>query len=494
MLGKYQVLEPMGKGGMSRVYRAYHPQLDRYAAVKVLRPDLAQDEGLDPSSWRSRFRREARAVAALRHPNIVQVFDYDVEDDISYIALELLEGDSLKTRLNDYRIRDQSMPLGEVVRVMLDVLDGLAYAHSEGMVHRDVKPGNILLTKRGQAVIADFGIAQMVEGTRHTVPGAFIGTVHYISPEQGQQGHSDPRSDLYSVGVILYEMLVRRPPFEGDTPLAVLLKHVNDPLPLPREIDPSIPEPFERIILKALAKDPDHRYQSAAEMAHALRRAAERAEVELPERISLPLSFTTMAAPSDSVAVLSGAERRNMTTVDFAQDDTQAGMDESPSLRGAEGRISPSEPPWSILLAVGFPLVVNLATFAVAALVGWERVFSLAWPAELFLIAGSLSLVMAMVEAIWMLAPVGIVAGNAPIFLYCTATGRWRQWIFLWVFDLWLIAGMVWLTLWLKRHGKRLQRLSRLLGRLLGPTFFILGILVFVVTVVTVAASRLMGW
>ncbi|MFW6135601.1 MAG: serine/threonine-protein kinase, partial [Chloroflexota bacterium] len=222
-VGRYRILEPLGRGGMARVYRAYHPQLDRYVAVKVLRADLIGDQEFDAGSWRARFQREARAVAALRHPNVVRVFDFDVAGNLSYIVMECLEGDSLKTRLNDYRVRGERMPLGEVVRILLDVLNGLAYAHSEGMVHRDLKPANVLLTGRGDAVLSDFGIAQIVGGTRHTVPGALMGTVNYMSPEQGREGHSDPRSDLYSLGVIFYEMLVQRPPFEADTPLAVVM-------------------------------------------------------------------------------------------------------------------------------------------------------------------------------------------------------------------------------------------------------------------------------
>ncbi|MFN2271519.1 MAG: serine/threonine-protein kinase, partial [Anaerolineae bacterium] len=152
-LGKYRVLEPLGRGGMARVYRAYHPQLDRYVAIKVLRSDLVEE-----GEFLARFRREAQAVAALRHPNVVQVFDFDLQDGIYYMVIELLEGDTLQTRLNDYRARGGGMPLGEVLRVLLDVLDGLAYAHSEGMIHRDLKPANILLTRRGQAVLTDFGI------------------------------------------------------------------------------------------------------------------------------------------------------------------------------------------------------------------------------------------------------------------------------------------------------------------------------------------------
>ena len=190
-LGKYRVLEPLGRGGMARVYRAFHPQLNRYVAIKVLRSDLVDEE-----EFLVRFRREAQAVAALRHPNVVQVFDSDVQGDVYYMVLELLEGDTLKTRLNDYRTRDERMPLGEMVRILLDVLDGMAYAHSEGMIHRDIKPGNVLLTKRGQAVVADFGIARIVGSTQHTAAGALMGTLNYIAPEQELKTSSKPQAPL----------------------------------------------------------------------------------------------------------------------------------------------------------------------------------------------------------------------------------------------------------------------------------------------------------
>ncbi|MEM7116727.1 MAG: serine/threonine-protein kinase [Chloroflexota bacterium] len=325
ILGNYHILEPLGRGGMSQVYRAYHPQLDRYVAIKVLRSEL-----LDEEPFLSRFRREAQSVAALRHPHIVQVHDFDIQDEISYMVMELLEGDTLKTRLNDYRIRGEQMPLGEVVRILLDVLDGLAYAHEMGMVHRDIKPANILLSKRGQAVLADFGIAQMLGQTRHTMSGALMGTLAYMAPEQGLEGQCDARSDLYSVGILFYEMLTQHPPYEADTPLAVLMKHLNDPLPLPMlgETAPStdlaqaIPMPFEQILLRALAKNPDDRYQRAEKMSEALLQAAAALEVELPVMISPPLSFTTQIAPSESVAVLSGTMRQKLGELDTNEDAT----------------------------------------------------------------------------------------------------------------------------------------------------------------------------
>src|SRR5512147_1989647 len=267
-LGKYQLREQLGHGGMASVYRAYHPQLDRFVAVKTLRGELVDDP-----EFLARFQREAKIVASLRHANVVQVYDADRQDDIYYMVMELLEGDTLKARLHDYHAREEQMPTGEVVRVMLDVLDGLAYAHSEGMVHRDLKPANIMLTKRGQAVITDFGIAQMVGATRYTLSGALMGTLNYMAPEQGMQNQSDARSDLYSLGIVLYEMLTGKPPFDADTPLAILMKHVNEPLPLPSLTEAQVPETFERVVLKALAKPPDDRYQSAAAMMQALQEA-----------------------------------------------------------------------------------------------------------------------------------------------------------------------------------------------------------------------------
>jgi len=322
-LGKYQILEPLGRGGMARVYRAYHAKLDRYAAIKVLRSDLVEDE-----EFLARFRQEAKAIAALRHPNIVQVYDFDVEDEYYFIVLELLEGDSLKVRLADYAARAERMPWGEMVRILLDSLDGLAYAHNEGMIHRDIKPANILLSRRGQAVLGDFGIAQIVGGTRHTATGAMMGTLNYMAPEQGLENKCDARSDIYSMGIVFYEMLTRRTPFEADTPLAILMKHLNDPLPLPRQLDPEIPEPFERIVLKALAKEPADRYQSAEEMARALVEAADEAWIELPDRISLPMSFTTSESPEEQVAVFSGTAREKLgyDDSDFAADDTDASL------------------------------------------------------------------------------------------------------------------------------------------------------------------------
>jgi len=256
-VGKYRILEALGRGGMAQVYKAYHPQLDRNVAVKILRSDLVEQE-----EFLSRFRREAHAVSGLRHTNIVQVFDFDVQDDLYYMVMELLEGDTLRAHMNEYRVRGQRMPLVEVVSILNDVLSGLAYAHSEGIIHRDIKPANIMLTKKKQAVLTDFGIAQIVGSTQYTVSGALMGTLNYMAPEQGLKGLCDSRSDIYSLGIVLYEMLTGYTPYDADTPLAILMKHLNDPLPLPTQIDPTLPTALENVVLKALAKDPDDRFKT----------------------------------------------------------------------------------------------------------------------------------------------------------------------------------------------------------------------------------------
>ena len=497
-LGKYRVLEPLGRGGMARVYRAYHPQLDRYVAIKVLRSDLVEDE-----EFLTRFQREAQAVAGLRHPNIVQVFDSDVQGDVYYIVLELLEGDTLKARLNDYRARGEKMPLGEAVRTLLDALDGLAYAHSEGMTHRDIKPANIMLTRRGQAVVTDFGIAQIVGGTRHTATGALMGTLNYIAPEQGLKGHSDARSDIYSLGIVFYEMLTQHTPFEADTPLAVLMKHVNDPLPLPRKMDPTIPEPFERIVLKALGKSPDDRYQSAAEMAQALRGAAEEAGVKLPSNVSLPLSFTTAEAPSESVAVLSGTARERIADARFADGDTDAKLgqrlqaeraarekkraevqSEGWPKRGRVGRMILSaiggRVGQAVLIAVGIVAIGNSLMLMVSTLTGWW-LFEHGWPIQIFLVSLGLCAVMWATSSIWMLIPTGILFGTGVLLMYCWFTGNWRYWIFLWLFELWIIVGSVWVPIWLAKRKGQARQLSRPMAGLISISSVILMLFVALV-------------
>ncbi len=486
-LGKYRVLEPLGSGGMARVYRGYHPQLDRFVAIKVLRSDLVDDE-----AFLGRFRREAQAVAGLRHPNIIQVYDFDAQDDIYYMVMELLDGDTLHARLNEYRVRREPMPYGDMVRILLDVLDGLAYAHQEGMVHRDIKPANVLLTRRGQAVVADFGIAQIVGGTRHTVSGALLGTLNYMAPEQGLKGVSDARSDLYSLSVVFYEMLTRQPPYDADTPLAILMKHVNDPLPLPRDIEPSIPEAFERIVLKGLSKQPEDRYQKAAEMAQALQQAAVAAGITLPERISLPMSFTTQEAPSESVAVYSGPSRLGLKDAPFAAADTAATQDGSwtahlehlkekeRETEGTGDTAVPLVPPKTLPPVTGKVVTSAIMTALALLMAGnlimvmligpFGDVFGRGWPIELFLLSAGLAHIMHKTRRLWLLIPTGILLGNGVLLAYYNTSGHWEHWRYLWPLEPFLVGGVIWYTfnpgvrknseVWRRHLGARLRRIS----------------------------------
>ncbi len=261
-LGNYRVVEQIGRGGMAAVYKAYQPALERYVALKVIHEQLAADD----EQFLKRFQREAKAVATLRHPNIVQVFDFGTQGDVSYMVMEYLDGASLKAELNALAERSEVMPLKEVVRIFEAVAAALDYAHGQGMVHRDIKPANIMLTTKGGVILTDFGIARIVGSTQYTASGAVIGTPAYLSPEQGKGEHGDERSDIYALGVVLYEMVTGRVPFDADTPLAVIFKHISDPLPLPRQLNPDLPEAVEQVILRALAKDPADRYQTAGAM------------------------------------------------------------------------------------------------------------------------------------------------------------------------------------------------------------------------------------
>jgi serine/threonine protein kinase len=538
VLGKYRVLEPLGRGGMARVYRGYHPELERHVAIKVLCPELVGEPFL------ARFQREARSVAALRHPNIVQVFDFDVQDGLYYMVMELLEGDTLHARLNDYRVRGQPMPWGDTARILLDVLDGLAYAHSQGVIHRDIKPGNILLTREGQAVLSDFGIAHIVGGTQHTASGAWVGTASYMAPEQGMEGQSDARSDIYSVGVVLYEMLLQRAPFEADTPLALLIKHAREPLPCPRAVDPSIPAPLERVAIVALAKAPEDRYQGAEEMAQAVREAAVLAGIALPDRLPPSHSITIADALAEPVSVLSGTEleavdprwgephTEAMPVELLPQERVEEWQALSPlgralregakrSLREAFDAIerdvrdlpsavqavaqdlAPSaetQAQWRrwqpVTYAVSATLIVNAAVLLLSGVTGWWDVLHVAWPMELFYLAAILSSVMMAADLPLLLGVVGFLAGNGLFLSYCTISGNWRSWIYLPIPDLALGAGCAWGMWWLCRHQVAARRLSRALGRPLAVALFSaglallgLGVILGAIALVTVAAS-----
>ncbi len=264
---------------MAEVYKAYHPGLDRYVAIKVLHSFLADEEG-----FLTRFQREAKIVAGFRHPNIVQVydFDYDPETNAYYMVMEFVDGPNLKSILREQTNKNEIMPLEEAVRIVVAVANALYYAHQHGMVHRDVKPANIILTQKGQVILTDFGIARMVNTNTLTASGAMVGTPAYMAPEQGMGQAGDERADIYSLGVVLYQLATNRLPFDADTPLGIVLKHINTPLTPPTAVYPALPLAIEAVMMRALAKSAEDRYATAQDFAADLERAMAGESIELP--------------------------------------------------------------------------------------------------------------------------------------------------------------------------------------------------------------------
>ena len=256
---RYEIHRRLARGGMAQVYLARDRSLDRPVAVKELVPEFAGDP-----SFVERFRREAQAAANLSHPNIVGVYDWGAQDGTYFIVMEYVDGPSLSRVLRS----DGPFHPRRAAEIAAEVAAGLGFAHSHGVVHRDVKPGNVLLTRSGQAKVTDFGIARALSSSDEDLPqaGSVMGTATYFSPEQAQGLPVDPRSDLYSLGVVLYELVTGRPPFSGDTPLAIAYKHVQDQPAPPSTLMAGLPEALEAIIMKLLSKRPDDRYATAEEL------------------------------------------------------------------------------------------------------------------------------------------------------------------------------------------------------------------------------------
>ena len=260
-LGPYRILEMIGVGGMAEVYKAYQPTMDRYVAIKVIKAYFAEEP-----TFLQRFHREARAVARLEHAHILPVHDYGEAQGRPFLVMRYLEAGTLKDRLGA-----DPLPLDVVNRVISQIGSALDYAHRQSIIHRDVKPSNILMDAEEDCFLTDFGLAKMMETSVHlTGTGVGIGTPAYMSPEQGRGAEVDSRTDVYSLGVMLYEMTTGRMPYYADTPIALVIKHMTEPLPLPRAVRPNLPEGVERVILKALAKAPEDRFETAAQMVRAL--------------------------------------------------------------------------------------------------------------------------------------------------------------------------------------------------------------------------------
>jgi serine/threonine protein kinase len=273
-VGTYQLVEQLGSGGMALVFKAYHPRLDRFVAIKVLHAAFTDD-----GNFLARFQREARVVAQLDHANIVPIYDYSEYEGRPYLVMKFIEGDTLKARM-------ESSPLtkAEIMQIVDKIGSALSYAHAHNVLHRDIKPSNVLISKEGQIYLADFGLARIAQSSGVSLTSdRFVGTPQYISPEQAMSKPDlDARTDIYSFGVMLYEMLVGQVPYNADTPFAIIHDHIYSPLPLPRQVNPQVSDAEQLVLLKALAKHPDDRFTDVNAMVNAFHAAEEGQQAAIP--------------------------------------------------------------------------------------------------------------------------------------------------------------------------------------------------------------------
>lgn len=312
--GRYEIIERIGTGGMADVYRAMDSKLNRYVAIKVLKREYREDE-----QFVTKFRQEARSVAGLSHPNVVGVYDVGNDGDVQYIVLELVEGISLKK----YIEKKGHLPYKEALSIAIQVANGMEAAHAHHIVHRDIKPQNIIISKEGKVKVTDFGIAKAASATT-TVSTSAMGSVHYMSPEQARGGYSDERSDIYSFGITLFEMLTGDVPFDGDTTVAVAVHHIQDEIIPPSEKMNGIPSSVDKIVQKCTRKKTDQRYQSAGELIADLKRALQDPEGD----------FVTMAAAGSGKAdnVRADETRDDRTGEGFEEEEEDIGNERNPRL------------------------------------------------------------------------------------------------------------------------------------------------------------------
>lgn len=294
---RYEILEKIGSGGMATVYKAKCRVLNRFVAVKILRDEYTTD-----IEFIKRFNSEAQAAASLTHPNIVSIYDVGNEGNVYYIVMELVQGKTLKEII----IEDGLLPWKWSVNVAIQIASALDIAHKNNIVHRDIKPHNIIITEEGVAKVTDFGIAKAVSNSTITAFGITIGSVHYFSPEHARGGYTDAKSDLYSLGVVMYEMVTGRVPFDADTPVSVALKHMQEPAIEPIRIEPNLPVSVNNIIMKALEKDVNIRYASAMDMVKDLT-----ACLKKPEDDMLGIKVSS-DMPTQRVPIINGVQKSDI--------------------------------------------------------------------------------------------------------------------------------------------------------------------------------------
>jgi serine/threonine-protein kinase len=345
--GRYRIERKLGAGGMADVYLAEDQELGRRVAIKILNSRHGNDD-----QFIERFRREAKNAAALNHPNIVSIYDRGEAEDTYYIAMEFLDGRTLKELI----VGRGAAPINVAIEYARQILSALRFAHRHGIVHRDIKPHNVLVDGEGRVKVTDFGIARA--GTSQmTETGSIVGTAHYLSPEQAKGGEVDPRSDLYSLGVVLYELLTGKTPFDGETPVEIAMKHLSTPPKPPSQLRPDIPRELDMVVMRALAKNPDERYQSADEMEGDLERVARGA------RVSATTADTATQVLRRPAAAAAAASATAATMI--APPPASAAPPPAVIAEEEEYEEGGDRPLWPWLVAVGFVVAAVIAGFFV---------------------------------------------------------------------------------------------------------------------------------
>jgi eukaryotic-like serine/threonine-protein kinase len=346
--GRYRIQRKLGAGGMADVYLAEDQELGRRVAIKILNSRHGNDD-----QFIERFRREAKNAAALNHPNIVSIYDRGEAEDTYYIAMEFLDGRTLKELI----VSRGAAPINVAIEYARQILSALRFAHRHGIVHRDIKPHNVLVDGEGRVKVTDFGIARA--GTSQmTETGSIVGTAQYLSPEQARGGEVDPRSDLYSLGVVLYELLTGKTPFDGETPVEIAMKHLSNTPKPPSALRPDVPRELDMVVMRALAKNPDERYQSADEMEADLERVARGARVSAA---TVDTATQVMRRPAAAAAATSATAATMIATPPAAAAPPPAVVDEEEVQEGG----GPERPLWPWLVAIGFVIAAVIAGFFV---------------------------------------------------------------------------------------------------------------------------------
>ncbi len=350
---RYEILESIGVGGMADVYKALDHTLNRYVAIKVLKEELNSDE-----TFVKKFRQEAMAAASLSHPNVVNIFDVGQEDSINYIVMELCEGVTLK----EYIRRKGKLEIYETINIAIQIANGIQAAHDRGIIHRDIKPQNVIITTDGKAKVTDFGIAKAVSS--QTITASTVGSVHYISPEQARGSYCDGRSDIYSLGITIYEMLTGRVPFDGDSTVAVALLHIQGEMIPPSTYEPMIPVSLEKIVMKCTQKRPEERYASALDLIADLRRALMTPNEDFVKIIRLDTSGETHIFSEDEAKKIKEQTTGKTGVVRTKEeDDYQLGIDEEEDTE--EEDINVDSKFEKVIMGIGILVLICIIAIAV---------------------------------------------------------------------------------------------------------------------------------